>query len=63
MLVEVTERAMAHCNANEVLIVGGVGCTYICYLFVLPRCCVLSVRSCLLENIFVVIHVLRLCIC
>eukprot|EP00698_Gefionella_okellyi_P020429 TRINITY_DN6401_c0_g1_i2.p2 TRINITY_DN6401_c0_g1~~TRINITY_DN6401_c0_g1_i2.p2 ORF type:complete len:199 (+),score=32.03 TRINITY_DN6401_c0_g1_i2:452-1048(+) len=26
MLVEVTERAMAHCNANEVLIVGGVGC-------------------------------------
>lgn len=28
MLVEVTERAMAHCNANEVLIVGGVGCMY-----------------------------------
>eukprot|EP00924_Labyrinthula_sp_SR-Ha-C_P007391 snap_masked-scaffold_24-processed-gene-1.22-mRNA-1 protein AED:0.14 eAED:0.14 QI:0/-1/0/1/-1/1/1/0/382 len=26
MLVEVTERAMAHCDANEVLIVGGVGC-------------------------------------
>jgi hypothetical protein len=26
MLVEVTERAMAHCNSNEVLIVGGVGC-------------------------------------
>ena len=26
MLVEVTERAMAHCNRNEVLIVGGVGC-------------------------------------
>jgi len=26
MLVEVTERAMAHCHSNEVLIVGGVGC-------------------------------------
>jgi N6-L-threonylcarbamoyladenine synthase len=26
MLVEVTERAMAHCGRNEVLIVGGVGC-------------------------------------
>eukprot|EP00771_Trimastix_marina_P003090 gnl/Trimastix_PCT/4286.p1 GENE.gnl/Trimastix_PCT/4286~~gnl/Trimastix_PCT/4286.p1 ORF type:complete len:231 (-),score=67.34 gnl/Trimastix_PCT/4286:42-734(-) len=26
MLVEVTERAMAHCNQNDVLIVGGVGC-------------------------------------
>lgn len=26
MLVEITERAMAHCGANAVLIVGGVGC-------------------------------------
>lgn len=26
MLIEITERAMAHCNSNEVLIVGGVGC-------------------------------------
>ena len=26
MLVEITERAMAHCGRNEVLIVGGVGC-------------------------------------
>eukprot|EP01112_Ceratiomyxa_fruticulosa_P008336 TRINITY_DN2156_c0_g4_i4.p1 TRINITY_DN2156_c0_g4~~TRINITY_DN2156_c0_g4_i4.p1 ORF type:complete len:337 (-),score=39.15 TRINITY_DN2156_c0_g4_i4:90-1100(-) len=26
MLVETTERAMAHCNQTEVLIVGGVGC-------------------------------------
>jgi N6-L-threonylcarbamoyladenine synthase len=26
MLVEITERAMAHCGINEVLIVGGVGC-------------------------------------
>jgi len=26
MLVEITERTMAHCNTNDVLIVGGVGC-------------------------------------
>ena len=26
MLVEITERAMAHCGQKEVLIVGGVGC-------------------------------------
>ena len=26
MLVETTERAMAHCKSNEVLLVGGVGC-------------------------------------
>ena len=26
MLVETTERAMAHCGINQVLIVGGVGC-------------------------------------
>ena len=26
MLCEVTERAMAHCNTNDALIVGGVGC-------------------------------------
>ena len=26
MLVEITERAMAHCQRNAVLIVGGVGC-------------------------------------
>jgi N6-L-threonylcarbamoyladenine synthase len=26
MLIEITERAMAHCNSKEVLIVGGVGC-------------------------------------
>ncbi len=26
MLIEITERAMAHCNSNEVLMVGGVGC-------------------------------------
>lgn len=26
MLVETAERAMAHCNSNEILIVGGVGC-------------------------------------
>ena len=28
MLVEITERAMAHCGSSEVLIVGGVGCKY-----------------------------------
>ena len=26
MLVEITERAMAHCGKADVLIVGGVGC-------------------------------------
>ena len=26
MLVEITERAMAHCNKKDVLLVGGVGC-------------------------------------
>lgn len=26
MLIEITERAMAHCDSQEVLIVGGVGC-------------------------------------
>jgi N6-L-threonylcarbamoyladenine synthase len=26
MLVEITERAMAHCATQDVLIVGGVGC-------------------------------------
>lgn len=26
MLIEITERAMAHTNSSEVLIVGGVGC-------------------------------------
>lgn len=26
MLVEITERAMAHCTKADVLIVGGVGC-------------------------------------
>jgi N6-L-threonylcarbamoyladenine synthase len=28
MLVEITERAMAHIGSKEVLIVGGVGCGY-----------------------------------
>lgn len=26
MLIEITERAMAHVGASEILIVGGVGC-------------------------------------
>ena len=29
MLVETTERAMAHCGSQEVLICGGVGCKYL----------------------------------
>jgi N6-L-threonylcarbamoyladenine synthase len=29
MLVEITERAMAHVGAKDVLIVGGVGCKHI----------------------------------
>ena len=28
MLVEITERAMAHIESKEVLIVGGVGCKF-----------------------------------
>jgi N6-L-threonylcarbamoyladenine synthase len=30
MLVEITERAMAHIGSKEVLIVGGVGCKIFC---------------------------------
>lgn len=30
MLVEITERAMAHIGSKEVLIVGGVGCELSC---------------------------------
>lgn len=30
MLVEVTERAMAHCGSQDVLVVGGVGCNLRC---------------------------------
>ena len=30
MLVEITERAMAHIGSKEVLIVGGVGCESVC---------------------------------
>ncbi len=39
MLVETTERAMAHCGVREVLIVGGVGCNerlQVCFGIVLP---------------------------
>jgi N6-L-threonylcarbamoyladenine synthase len=35
MLVEITERAMAHIGSKEVLIVGGVGCTD---LFLVTSC-------------------------
>lgn len=33
MLVEITERAMAHIGSKEVLIVGGVGCKSISFYF------------------------------
>lgn len=53
MLVEITERAMAHCGSQEVLIVGGVGCkSFYPHLFhskdwvsVLQFCQHLNVRS------------------
>lgn len=32
MLVETTERAMAHIDSREVLIVGGVGCKLLIYI-------------------------------
>lgn len=35
MLVEITERAMAHCGSQEALIVGGVGCMYLWTLLIL----------------------------
>ena len=38
MLIEITERAMAHCGSQEVLIVGGVGCEYICSYLVVGVC-------------------------
>lgn len=41
MLVEITERAMAHVGGKEVLIVGGVGCT----LFRLAREVLLTMSS------------------
>ena len=37
MLVEITERAMAHIGSKEVLIVGGVGCELICVSVPRPR--------------------------
>lgn len=33
MLVEITERAMAHIGSKEVLIVGGVGCKSDCFCY------------------------------
>ena len=39
MLVEITERAMAHIGSKEVLIVGGVGCE--CFS---EPCCATAVR-------------------
>lgn len=37
MLVEITERAMAHIGSKEVLIVGGVGCKLYCHRSHHPR--------------------------
>lgn len=37
MLVEITERAMAHIGSKEVLIVGGVGCKIIAFFLVRER--------------------------
>jgi len=37
MLVEITERAMAHIGSKEVLIVGGVGCKASSYLSTFSR--------------------------
>jgi N6-L-threonylcarbamoyladenine synthase len=41
MLVEITERAMAHIGSKDVLIVGGVGCQLLVVLRLHP----LSIRS------------------
>ena len=38
MLVEITERAMAHIGSKEVLIVGGVGCELIPFPLFRERC-------------------------
>lgn len=38
MLVEITERAMAHCDKKDVLIVGGVGCKRWIETNTLKRC-------------------------
>lgn len=37
MLVEITERAMAHIGSKEVLIVGGVGCKYPLIVFTISK--------------------------
>ena len=41
MLVEITERAMAHIGSREVLIVGGVGCE--CCVSVVRRRCLMQI--------------------
>ena len=38
MLVEITERAMAHVESNEVLMVGGVACEFFYFLFIFLTC-------------------------
>lgn len=39
MLVEITERAMAHIESKEVLIVGGVGCKFCYYVRYISNVC------------------------
>ena len=46
MLVEITERAMAHIGSKEVLIVGGVGCECVSLLSRLCSCVVQATRDC-----------------
>ena len=45
MLVEITERAMAHIGSKEVLIVGGVGCKPVSILFIPPTELTLPARQ------------------
>lgn len=59
MLVEITERAMAHCNAPDVLIVGGVGCN----MRLQVRTCCRHVPACICSHVplEVCMHLLLSC--
>lgn len=46
MLVEITERAMAHIGSKEVLVVGGVGCTLLLALMRLATHFIKAMRGC-----------------
>ena len=47
MLVEITERAMAHCNKPDVLIVGGVGCNMRLQVSMISKRAVIAMLPCL----------------